>query len=179
MRFKNMKILRILTGIALLFPIGFVLCAASDSAPSKNSHSIPPVKHGKNGKSGTNSKNGTNGADSYSGCGGNGGNGANNWYGPGGNGGNGGNSFANPGPEESSEQFKLEYKKLKETSLKIIDNTIAQVYGSLPPSGNQDALKAACKKNVSAYLLQTGTPPAQKLLREYENLEWTYPDIRE
>ncbi|MFS8562821.1 MAG: hypothetical protein LVR00_00170 [Rhabdochlamydiaceae bacterium] len=119
---------------------------------------------------------GENGGDGLNG--GNGGNGGNSNWGHGGDGGNGGNSFTNSQLEQANgEADEWEYKILKDVCRKIIDNTISQVYSSLSIVDHENVLETACKQNISVYLLQIGTPAAQKLWKEYDNIQWRYPAI--
>jgi hypothetical protein len=84
---KNMKILTVLLGTSLLFPIALVSC---DSKPDIEDQDIigSLIKHGKDGCPGKNGQNGQNGENGQNG--GNGGKGGNSDWGRGGDGGNGG-----------------------------------------------------------------------------------------
>jgi hypothetical protein len=169
-----MKIFRTFIGASLFFPIALMSCANPNiDAVGKNNGLSCLAKHGKNGHDGRNGENGQDGENGQNG--GNGGNGGNSDWGRGGDGGNGGNAPTNSA-QVNGQTEEWEYKILKDICQQIIETTISQVYGASAISDN-NALETACKQNLSNYLLQIGTPAAQKLWQEYEAINWSYPAI--
>lgn len=133
--------------------------------------------HGGNSTSGKGG-NGGKGGDSKNNKGGNGGNGGNSQRGKGGDGGDGGNSLPNPLIKQTDEQAdEWEYKILKDICRQIIDDTISQSNNLSPVSKDQNTLEKQLKQNISHYLIQINTPAAEKLWKDYENIEWSYPAI--
>ncbi len=176
-----MKTLKVLVGTLLSLPIALLSVANSD-ALEKN-HNLPStIKHGENGQHGCNGQDGENGQHGRNGQdgenGGNGGHGGNSDWGRGGNGGDGGNSLPNPLIKQTDEQAdEWEYKILKDICRQIIDETISQSNNLSPVSKDQNTLEKQLKQNISHYLIQINTPAAEKLWKEYENIEWSYPAI--
>ena len=85
------------------------------------------------------------------------------------NGGRGGNSSGNAVLGQIDE---MEYKALKDICKQIIITTVSKFYD---PS---DSLcLTTYKQNIFNHLSEAGTAAAQKILQEYENVKWSYPDI--
>lgn len=87
---NNVKILTLLLGASLFFPIALV--SGDNSKPDIEDQDLigSLIKHGKNGCPGQNGQNGGNGENGQNG--GNGGNGGDSDWGRGGDGGNGGDA---------------------------------------------------------------------------------------
>jgi len=175
-----MRIVTILLGALLGCLAASASCANSTlDTPKAIKKKDVQMKHGKDGKNGLNGENGQDGEDGQNGGdGGNGGNGGPGFV-RGGNGGNGGDGgceedlSTNIGSMEKCGQVdEWEYTILKDACRQIVAITVSKFYD---PS---DSLcLATYKQGISTYLLEVGTPAADKILQEYENVKWNYPDI--
>ncbi|MES2273515.1 MAG: hypothetical protein V4487_04935 [Chlamydiota bacterium] len=163
-----MKTLRTL----LFLPIAFVSCSSNFNSNAIKHQDAPKstIKHGQDGRPGQNGENGQDGENGQNG--GNGGRGGNSDWG------RGGDSPTNIASAQADGQVnEWEYKILRDICRQIIANTISKIHNSSSPSYNESALEAACKQNLSVYLLQAETPAAKKLWQEYEDVKWSYPAI--
>jgi len=169
----TMKILRVLFGTSLIFPIALVACADKHVKHRQNHCRIY------NGKNGENGQNGEDGGF-FGGNGGNGGKGGSgsnrgngdNGEASGGNGGNGGNST-----NATSEQVdELEYKTLKDVCHLII----VKIEECLTKnrSINDTIAQQLFKTELSKYLLSQETSASRKIYEEYEAVNWEYPAIK-
>lgn len=169
----NMKILRILLGTSLIFPIALV---AYTDKHLKHRQNYCRIYNGKNGEDGKDGENGQNGEDGgfFGGNGGKGGSGGkeDNGAASGGDGGNGGNST-----NATSEQVdELEYKILKDVCHLII----AKIEECLTwnRSINDTVAQQLFKTELLKYLLSQETSASRKICEEYEAVNWEYPAIK-